>query len=549
MDNKELKIDWLYQLKKQILLSILGVLTVTIVVTMVFIAIKLQRTLVDDSKIKTNELAVTIDSNLHHLMILRAPEAIQDTLEKVAAENASIDQVFIVNNRGSVTYSSNRSAIGLILDRYDEPSCKVCHKSSGTRPMTDSVVLETESGTQRNISLIMNDNDCYTCHGSTQTINGKLVIDRSLESTFELIQGIQLILVGSGVVCLCILVPLFSRMLSRGINQYIFEIFTRNEELRLLYVMVERLSKTLDMVLLKEIVIEIFKDILDADEVMLLLARGEQEFSGSIWTSESGKVERKNITENEALNQHLQAWLNDEIADTKVSDDGKELCMPIVRGQQRLALIIVRRKNSAFDRQRLKLCSVISSHIAVAFDNARLYYIAITDELTKTFTKRHFRQCIDQAFIEYQTYGQKFALLMMDLDKFKQVNDTYGHVTGDAVLKKLGEIICNSVRENDLVFRYGGEEFAVILPDTGEKGARYVAERVRSTTEAAVFEPGSIDLKLTISIGMETCPQAPSVHDLIVAADQALYTAKKQGRNQAVLAQVVYEDTGRESAE
>jgi len=208
--------------------------------------------------------------------------------------------------------------------------------------------------------------------------------------------------------------------------------------------------------------------------------------------------------------------------------------------------VIARKRGSYFDTERLKLCSVISSHIAVAFDNARLYYIAITDELTRTFTKRHFRQCIDQTFIEYQQHGHKFALLMMDLDKFKQVNDTHGHVVGDAVLKRLGEIISSAVRENDLVFRYGGEEFTVILPNTGEKGARYVAERIRSTMEAAVFEPGTIDLKLTISIGIETCPEAPSIHDLIVAADQALYAAKRQGRNQVVLADVTHKGSRRE---
>ncbi len=526
----------LYRLKQKMLLSILGVLTVTIVVTMIFIALKLRDAMVEDSKNKTHELAVTIDSNLHHLMILRAPAAIQDTLEKIVEENESVSLVVILNNEGDVTYSSDPSILGTTFDRYEDASCNICHSRTETKPEGDAIVLTTGHETQRNISIIENQSDCYECHDPGKAVNGKLIIDRSLETTNALIQEIELILIGSGFICLVVLVPLFSRMLAKGINTYIFEIFARNEELRLLYVMVERLSKTLDMALLKEIVIEIFKDILDADEVTLLLARGDEHFSCSIWTRASGTVERKKITEDDALVDNLENWLAGDIATMIVSEDTKEIFMPIEKGGQRLALIIARKKTDNFDAARLKLGSVISSHIAVAFDNARLYYIAITDELTKTFNKRHFRQCIDQAFADFQKYGNGFALLMMDLDHFKKVNDTHGHVAGDAVLQQLGEILRQSIRENDLAFRYGGEEFAVILPETGEKGARYVAERVRSATAETVFGPGTIDLKLTVSIGFETCPQASSVHDLIVAADQALYRAKRQGRNQVVYA-------------
>ena len=217
--------------------------------------------------------------------------------------------------------------------------------------------------------------------------------------------------------------------------------------------------------------------------------------------------------------------------------------MPIEKSGQRLALVVARKGVDQFDRVRLNLGAVVSSHIAVAFDNARLYYIAITDELTKTFTKRHFRQCIEHSFAEYANSGNKFALLMMDLDKFKQVNDTYGHVVGDAVLQRLGEIFHQSVRENDLIFRYGGEEFTVILPATDAKSALYVAERLRAAIEAAVFEEGIIDLKLTISIGVAICPNATSIHDLVVGADKALYAAKHQGRNRVVLSDKEYESS------
>jgi len=125
VNSQELKNQWLYQLKRKILLSIVAVLTVTIVVTMVFLAIKLRDTLVRDSTITTKELAVTIDSNLHHLMILRAPDAIQKTLEKIVAENNAVSQVFILNNQGSVTYSSSKAEIGTFIDKHEEESCRI----------------------------------------------------------------------------------------------------------------------------------------------------------------------------------------------------------------------------------------------------------------------------------------------------------------------------------------------------------------------------------------------------------------------------------------
>ncbi len=541
MKSQEHKIDWLYRLKRKMVLSILAVLTVTIIVTMVLIAMTLRGTLVDDSKTKTKELAVTIDSTLHHLMILRAPEAIQSTLEKIVAENDAITQVFILNNQGNISYSSDKADVGTFVDRSEEDSCLVCHTLSGKAPETDAVVLDTDEGTHRNISLIYNESDCYGCHDSTDVINGKLIIDRSLYSTYSLIATIELILIGSGILCLFLLVPLFSKLISRGIDKYILEIFTRSEELRLLYAMVERLSKTLDTALLKEIVIEIFKDILAADEMVLVLAKGSHDYSASVWTSASGKIDRMKISDDDSVDMLLQEWLAGNLDGTKVSDDVKEICMPIEKGGQKLALVIARKSDGSFDKARLNLSNVISSHIAVAFDNARLYYIAITDELTKTYTKRHFRQCVDQSFADFQKYGNKFSLLMMDLDKFKQVNDNHGHVVGDSVLESLGEILHQSVRDNDLIFRYGGEEFTVILPASATKAALFVAKRIRTAVEAAVFEPGTIDLKLTISIGVATCPDAPSVHDLVVDADQALYAAKHQGRNRVILSDKKYE--------
>ena len=533
MSPVEMAIDWLYHLKKKILVSILVVLVLSIVATMLFIAIRLHSALVDDSRDKTIEIATTINSNLHHLMILRSPKALQETLMKVVEKSDSVTHAFILNNDGRIAYSSDLGEIGKTIDRFTDVTCRDCHLNDQETIAQDSVVLEAENATQRNITLIYNEESCHECHAPENLITGKLVIDRSLAGVDVLIGSIELILFASGLFCLMILVPLFSRLLSRGIDQYILEIFTRNEELRLLYVMVGRLSQTLDMEVLREIIVEIFRDVLEADDVELVLPRGEHDYSASAWTEVDGNMGRKKIDKDDPMAPILQLWLDGLLRANEVSDDGKMLAMPIVKGEHRFALIVAR-KESKFDPARLKLSEIIRSHIEVAFENARLYYLAITDELTRAFTKRHFRTCIDRQFDSFTKYGSKFSLLMLDLDRFKAVNDTHGHVIGDNVLQKLGEIIRLAVRDHDLAFRYGGEEFAVILPETDSKGAQLVAERIRKTVEATVYEPDTINLRLTISIGFATCLDAESVRDVIVAADRALYDAKAQGRNRVV---------------
>jgi diguanylate cyclase (GGDEF)-like protein len=137
----------------------------------------------------------------------------------------------------------------------------------------------------------------------------------------------------------------------------------------------------------------------------------------------------------------------------------------------------------------------------------------------------------------FTRYGQKYAMLMMDIDKFKLVNDTYGHPAGDVVLKEVASTIRESLRNIDVACRYGGEEFAVILPETTEKGVLLVAERIRENIGKKVIDLGKgASISVTISIGGASCPQnGIEVRDIILSADKALYTAKKTGRNKVVL--------------
>ncbi|TMC84706.1 MAG: GGDEF domain-containing protein [Chloroflexi bacterium] len=125
------------------------------------------------------------------------------------------------------------------------------------------------------------------------------------------------------------------------------------------------------------------------------------------------------------------------------------------------------------------------------------------------------------------------AFLMIDLDHFKQVNDTYGHLNGDAVLAELAQILVTGARESDVCARYGGEEFALILHETTEPGARTLAERIRAKVAAATFPGG---LKLTISVGVAATDDPALFTQLIDRADQALYAAKQGGRNQVRVA-------------
>nr|MBA3583937.1 diguanylate cyclase [Gemmatimonadota bacterium] len=179
-----------------------------------------------------------------------------------------------------------------------------------------------------------------------------------------------------------------------------------------------------------------------------------------------------------------------------------------------------------------------------AIDNQRLTTLANTDDLTKLFNHRYFYQRLEEEYKRSERYGSDLALILLDLDHFKQVNDTYGHQKGDAVLKEFATIFIRTVRETDLLARYGGEEFGVLLPETNLAGAVRQAERMRREVKAHYFEALQ-GKSLTISCGVACLPfgtpsfKAPHHQQdaLIAWADQALYTAKRGGRDRSITAE------------
>ena len=170
--------------------------------------------------------------------------------------------------------------------------------------------------------------------------------------------------------------------------------------------------------------------------------------------------------------------------------------------------------------------------------NKRLKKLSITDGLTELFNHRHVHQLLHDEFERSDRTGESIAVVMMDLDRFKSVNDTYGHPTGDVILYETAQIIKDTAREIDMPGRYGGEEFIAILPETGEEAGARFAERVRQAVEEYVFRDGATEVRMTVSCGVASFP-APGVYTpeaLLKAADNALYEAKHGGRNQVVRA-------------
>lgn len=172
-------------------------------------------------------------------------------------------------------------------------------------------------------------------------------------------------------------------------------------------------------------------------------------------------------------------------------------------------------------------------------DNARLEALAHTDPLTQVLNRRALTLRLTAELDRARRYSSVVTLLMIDLDHFKRVNDTYGHLTGDDALREVAAVLQHAVRSVDVVARYGGEEFVIVLPETAEGGAVAFAERIRERIEAQMFAvigaPGAegTGLRLTASIGVATFPgpRVDSAEDLFGQADAALYRAKAEGRN------------------
>lgn len=166
----------------------------------------------------------------------------------------------------------------------------------------------------------------------------------------------------------------------------------------------------------------------------------------------------------------------------------------------------------------------------------KLRFLATTDELTGLWNRRHFMEVLEQEIERTRRYGQSVSLLMLDIDHFKNVNDRYGHAVGDLVLRHLADLLREHLRRIDMPGRLGGEEFAVILPQTDAHGAYAIAERLRTSIQRSPAKTEKADISFTASIGLAVSQSNISDPDVILKmADDALYRAKRAGRNKTIV--------------
>ncbi len=209
------------------------------------------------------------------------------------------------------------------------------------------------------------------------------------------------------------------------------------------------------------------------------------------------------------------------------------LCVPMkVRNTVIGALEVINPTDRpAFTADQIPILYTLAQEAAVSIENARLFQLATTDGLTGLATIRYFRTLLDYEMSRAARYGRALSLILLDIDFFKKINDGYGHLVGDFILKELAKIIRISVRQMDVTGRYGGEEFIAFLPEASLGEALVVAERIRRAAEKTKFADGKNSLSITVSVGVATALPAETNNSLIARADKKMYEAKESGRN------------------
>ena len=318
---------------------------------------------------------------------------------------------------------------------------------------------------------------------------------------------------------------------NRRLDRQVADLSTLNE-------VTSRLAVILSLNSLTREIIHVFMELWNADAGMLVMVESEDQ--------PMRPIDQEGYPEEDAPLMHYDMHVARGLARVAeerfpVSDPfGRWFTcfLPLMVGNRLWGALLLkeRQPRPEFLQEREAFCQTLLSMTATALENARLYDLATIDTLTRLYVRGYFTTQMDQEFKRAKRYGHSLAFLLTDIDFFRKFNETYGHQQGNLILREVAAVVRRSLRDIDTPVRYGGEEFAVLLPETSLEGALVVAERIRRNVEAHLVprENGADDpLRVTISIGLAALPDHPaeSPEELVKLADDALFQAKAQGRN------------------
>jgi two-component system cell cycle response regulator len=258
-------------------------------------------------------------------------------------------------------------------------------------------------------------------------------------------------------------------------------------------------------------------------------------------------LSRKSVIINDVTADPIMEEVRDIIAPLGIHSI---VVIPIMFHEEIIGTLFLRtsRASYAFSEHEIKVCNAIANASANALYNAflfekmedeksRLEKLSITDYLTGVYNIRYFYHRIKEEFSRSERYNLDLSCLMLDIDRFKGINDKYGHRVGDIILREFAQLLRSHTRKSDVLARYGGEEFIMLLPQTSESGAVAKAETIRACVEKFRFRVLKGKKLLTVSIGAASYPNKgiKNMGDLITTADNALYSAKTVGRNRVVV--------------
>jgi diguanylate cyclase (GGDEF)-like protein/PAS domain S-box-containing protein len=564
------------RLELQIITAIVCVLGLVIGIYTV-IDIRIMRTdTIRASRQSLGALAGTVKGSVTAAMRQGYHEDVQRIIEE-ARTSFGVDRILIYNAQGKALRRSG------LVNKEDEGAWQISQAILHNVSAGDKTDIHEQAGKYylSYYSPIANQAACFRCHSSQNSLNGILRIDFSLHGVETLIASRRnsmllwtVVMIASLMAALVVLLRLLVHKPVEELRNAMAQAETGSEEVRLSVKGFDELSdlkrgfvSMLDRInALHRSNLEKEKELARSQEIMRFRAELQTMFDAmpdgvllidtdmniiqsnprayellpglkSVW----GRIPYDRVKEESCPHHGLQdALTHGEVREHHCSiklPGGTErhvhsICAPIQEEGQVVYVVEVIRDITERVNTERELEEKTAELLAA---NRLLSRIAITDGLTQVHNRRHFDELL---YKEIKRYNRRkyshLSLMMIDIDHFKKLNDRYGHLAGDAVLREIAKLLKENVRETDTVARYGGEEFVVVMPDTHLDGAAYRAEALRKIIENKNFPGYDAPITATVSIGVAAYFSGPP-QDIIHMADQALYQAKNFGRNAIVV--------------